>query len=283
MRVMESLTKLVVGMSRFGDHLLSRKVSGIIVAALAFACGAGLARAPKRGPRTSAPSASPAPVVSPARRAEAVPPAPGVVAPTGDDDEEEYGTRELQEWKNLHGGATLPLSYDSVPNWSKLSRAKVVVLPSGRTLAAAGDALYMLGPDRRVLWRYDQPTIDFAYVASTGVVCGTGYDNYMYILDASTGRELVSTFRNGRAGYGAVLKYGEDVCLVMDEFSGYRAGYTGGYEPTQDGVTAWRGTRMLWEAPVPPDAELQVVGSKIYAVTKTKDRILVREVKVPKR
>ena len=52
MRVMEALTKLVVGTSKFGDHLLSRKVSGVIVAALAFACGAGLAYALKGEPRT---------------------------------------------------------------------------------------------------------------------------------------------------------------------------------------------------------------------------------------
>lgn len=50
MTVMETLTKLVVGMSRFGDHLLSRKVSGIIIALLAFACGAGLTHALKREP-----------------------------------------------------------------------------------------------------------------------------------------------------------------------------------------------------------------------------------------
>jgi hypothetical protein len=69
MRMMEALTKLVVGMSRLGDHLLSRKVSGIIVAALAFACGAGLAHALKREPRPQcAASISPTPVV--AARAE---------------------------------------------------------------------------------------------------------------------------------------------------------------------------------------------------------------------
>lgn len=120
MRVMETLTKLVVGMSRLGDHLLSRKVSGIIVAALAFGCGAGLAQALKREPQQQ-------------------------VAPA-----------------------------DCMP----------------------------------------------------------------------------------RAAYSA---------------------------PMQDGVTAWRGTRMLWHVETPPDAELQVVGSKLYVVTKTGDRILVREIKVPKR
>jgi hypothetical protein len=67
MRVMETLTKLVVGMSRFGDHLLSRKVSGIIVAALAFACGAGLADALKSGPRTPCADLAPVTPADPAR------------------------------------------------------------------------------------------------------------------------------------------------------------------------------------------------------------------------
>lgn len=51
MWVIEALTGLVVGMSRLGDHLLRQKVGGIIVAALAFGCGAGLAYALKREPR----------------------------------------------------------------------------------------------------------------------------------------------------------------------------------------------------------------------------------------
>lgn len=52
MKFMETLTRLVIGMSRFGDHLLKQKFIGIIFAALAFACGAGLAHALKGGPRT---------------------------------------------------------------------------------------------------------------------------------------------------------------------------------------------------------------------------------------
>jgi hypothetical protein len=66
MTVMEALTKLVIGMSKFGDHLLQRKFSGIIVATLAFACGAGLAHALKREP--SAPCAAAA--IAPAHPAD---------------------------------------------------------------------------------------------------------------------------------------------------------------------------------------------------------------------
>lgn len=39
MRVMETLTQFVVGMSRLGDYLLSRKASGLVAAATAFALG----------------------------------------------------------------------------------------------------------------------------------------------------------------------------------------------------------------------------------------------------
>ena len=51
LKMMEALTKLVIGMGRLGEHLLKQKVSGIVAAALAFACGAGLAYVLKREPR----------------------------------------------------------------------------------------------------------------------------------------------------------------------------------------------------------------------------------------
>jgi hypothetical protein len=53
MKVMEALTRLVIATSRFGDYLLSRKVSSIIVATLALGCGAGLVYALKGEPRTA--------------------------------------------------------------------------------------------------------------------------------------------------------------------------------------------------------------------------------------
>lgn len=53
MNDMRALTGLVVGMSRLGDHLLRQKVRGIIVAALAFAGGAGLVYALKGEPHAA--------------------------------------------------------------------------------------------------------------------------------------------------------------------------------------------------------------------------------------
>lgn len=60
MKVLEALTMLVVGMSRLGDHLLSRKFSGAVVATAAFALGLG---AWSLWPRTAARPACAAPLV----------------------------------------------------------------------------------------------------------------------------------------------------------------------------------------------------------------------------
>ena len=67
MGALEALTKLVIGMSRLGDYLLRQKVSGVIVASLAFACGAGLAHALKRGPRPACAAVVAAKPADPAR------------------------------------------------------------------------------------------------------------------------------------------------------------------------------------------------------------------------
>ena len=262
-----------------------RTRGGLLVAALAFACGAGLAHSTRRAPDSNA--------VASTRQADATQHAAPQLAPspcpTAYDAQAEYDamahTPELYEWENRHNGAALPLNYDEETLRWGLAEGKVVVTPSGRTLATAGDTLYMLDAGRRrVLWKYtvSQVLFDFAYVEATGLVYATAGDNTMFILDASTGRELYLNSRNGSAGYGVVIPYGEDACLVTDSFGGYRLSYVGGYAPMQDGVAAWRGTKMLWHVDVPPDAELQVVGKRIYAVTTTQTRILVREIKVPK-
>lgn len=276
MKIVPELSKLAGGRKRI--------FYGLAIAALAFTCGAGLAHSTRTGPRAAAVAASDSKACE-AKQPSVPQPAPcAPAAPVVSEEEMWWRTPALQGWEDRHNGAALPLNYDEETLRWGLAEGKVVVTPSGRTLAAAGDTLYMLDAERRrVLWKYSVSQIisDFAYVGATGLVYATAGDNTMFILDASTGRELYLNSRNGSAGYGTVIPYGDDACLVMDSFGGYRLGYTGG-DPVQDGVAAWRGTKMLWHADVPPDAVLQVVGEKIYAVTTTKNRILVRELKVPK-
>lgn len=281
MKALREIPRLVGGWRKTRD--------GLMAAALAFACGAGLAHSTTRAPRADDAAASAREAKACVATQQAAPQASPSPCPAAYDAEADLEAHPhmpaLLEWENRHNGAQLPLRYDDETLRWGLSEGKVVVTPSGRTLATAGDTLYMLDAGRRrVLWTYSvtQIVFDFAYVEATNLVYATAGDNTMFILDASTGRELYFNSRNGSAGYGSVLPYGDDECLVMDSFSFYRSAYTGGYAPTADGVTAWRGTKMLWHRDVPPDAELQVVDRRIYAVTKTKTRILVREIKVPK-
>ena len=105
MKVMEALTKLVVGMSRLGDYLLRQKVGGIIVAALAFACGAGLVYALKHEP-TATPAAPTvtscgAPDVAEVSMSDT--PAAKVEVEDADEGEEENAVFEGRYENNVYG------------------------------------------------------------------------------------------------------------------------------------------------------------------------------------
>ncbi len=274
MKALEGLTKLVVGTSKFGDHLLKKKTSGILVAALAFLCGAALVYPLRREP-----AATPAP---PTAAAETAPRALTTFEPACYD-AEGRDTTGLEDWKNQHNGTTLRLDYDLLSPQSVRSSARVVMLPTGGSLAGAGNILYLLDAGGRVVWRHTaaERIKDFVHVAATGTIYATTGVNDMILLDAATGGRVLLAAGGDGVGYRQVLAYGEDVCLVVEDCRRYRTDCHGGHRPMQDGVSAWRGTRMLWHTFVPADAELQVVGSKIHAVTRTQSRILVREIKVP--
>lgn len=194
----------------------------------------------------------------------------------------EWGeTPEGMEWKEKNNGFPLPLR-DEALSARDMAEAKVIPLSSGRFLAGIGDTIYMIDHQWRIGWKHREPPIllDFAFVEATRMVYATAGDNTMFILDADTGATLLRESRNGKAGYGAVVPYGKDQCLVMDNFSGYRS--TEDFiPPMSDGVTAWRGTKMIWRHKVPPDAELEVSGNRIFAVTKTPSRILIDEIVAP--
>ena len=185
-------------------------------------------------------------------------------------------------------GPRLRLDYKGLEKGEErrlLSDSKVLPLSDGRLLVGLGDTLYMLDGKRRVQWKHRPSWMiwDFAVVESTGLVYGTGGDNVMFILEVDTGRSLYSIGRNGKAAYGQVAPFGKDMCLITDNFVGYRQGSqwieTDFVMP--DGITAWRGTEALWTLDFPPDAELVVTGDRVFAVTKTDKRIYVKEIIPP--
>lgn len=124
--------------------------------------------------------------------------------------------------------------------------------------------------------------LGYASVETTNLIYGTALDNVLFILDATTGKLKFRDSRNGSAAYGAAKKYGDDMCLVTDYFVMYREkGRDAKIEPMNDGITCWRGTKILWHLDFPPDAELVVNGKRILAVTKSKKAIYLNEIMPP--
>jgi hypothetical protein len=72
------------------------------------------------------------------------------------------------------------------------------------------------------------------------------------------------------------------MCLVTDYFVMYREKFRSTkIEPMKDGVTCWRGTKIIWHLDFPADAELVVNGKRILAVTKSKKAIYLKEIIPP--
>lgn len=185
-------------------------------------------------------------------------------------------------------GPRLTLKYESgvpldeIPY--SIDGAKVTQLASGDLLVNVGDTLYRLDNHQRIVWTYRerQLIVNYASVETTNLIYGTAFDNVMFILDATTGKLKFRDSRNGSAAYGVAEKYGDDMCLVTDYFVMYREKFRGTkIEPMKDGITCWRGTKILWHLDFPPDAELVVNGKRILAVTKSRKAIYINEIMPP--
>ncbi len=185
-------------------------------------------------------------------------------------------------------GSKLELHYDYGLTEDEISflvdRAKIVGLDDGGLLVNLADTLYRLDEQRRVVWTKSTAQIiyDYTYVASSRLIYGTAGDNIMFVLDAATGEVKAGESRNGSAAFGMTLNYGNDMCLVQDNFVIYRERSRGYREkPMNDGISLWRGVTKLWNRDFPPDAEIVVAGDRILAVTKSKKAIYVNEIVPP--
>ncbi len=208
------------------------------------------------------------------------------------DNREEFDCVELPSDHPLRAklnGKRLPLNYAGLEKDDKkqsLKDAKVEPLADGRLLVGLGDTLYMLDSAFNIQWRYKPNWIifDFAFVESTGLIYGAAGDSVLFIVEAATGKQLWARGYNGRAGFVQAVPYGRDECLIIHSMAGYRESLDEWKNARRffdrDGVIAYRGTKRLWAADWPPDAELVVGGDNIYAVTKTDAGIYVRKIRL---
>jgi len=187
-------------------------------------------------------------------------------------------------------GGELPVKYECLESGldqegrdpAEIEDAKVAVLTGGGMLVGICNTLFDLDQNAQLVWQHTVAgeLIDFAFIPSTGLVYVTALDNNLYILDAANGSVLLNHSRNGAMAYGRVLPYLDDICLVTDDNSMYRSRLSN--PSLTDSVTAWRGTEALWNVELPPGAVLAVRGSRILALTASKEGAFLQEVAVPK-
>ena len=219
-----------------------------------------------------------------------VSPSPSPTSPTNQTEnaEDEFPRLIDDKYITKFNGTKLKLEYDSwgmegdVPYM--IDGAKITPSRDGGLLVHVGNILYKLDGNYQIVWKHEQTQIifDYALVEATNLIYGTAGDNVMFILNATDGKEVHSDSRNGSAAYGVAQNYGNDMCLITDNFSIYREkGRDANIEPMKDGITCWRGAKGLWSQDFPPDAQLVVNGNRILAVTKTKTGIYVNDIGVP--
>jgi hypothetical protein len=217
---------------------------------------------------------------------------PSPTSPTNQTEnaEDEFPRLTDDKYITKFNGTKLKLEYDSwgmegdVPYM--IDEAKLTPSRDGGLLVHIGNTLYKLDGNYQIVWKHRQTQIifDYALVEATNLIYGTAGDNVMFILNATDGKKVYSNSRNGSAAYGVVQNYGNDMCLVTDNFAIYREkGRGANIEPMKDGVTCWRGAEGLWSQDFPPDAQLIVNGNRILAVTKTKTGIYVNDIGVPRK
>ncbi len=209
-------------------------------------------------------------------------------SPTPCPQKDEFPKLIEDKYVTKFNGSRLDLDYDGpfisddLPG--SINGAKLTALRDGGLIVSVGDTLIRFNSQRHVVWRnhLGEPMFDYAYVESTNLIYGTAMDNNMFVLDAANGKVLTGNSRNGSAWYGVAQKYGDDMCLVTDNFLFYRErDRRDNLEPMKDGITCWRGTKILWHLDFPPDAELVVSGKRILAVTKSKKAVYIKEITPP--
>jgi hypothetical protein len=165
-----------------------------------------------------------------------------------------------------------------------IAGARVTPLASGHTLISYAGGLFRLDQQGKTIWSYPglMVLISYTYVPANNLIYGTAVDNFMFILDARSGKELYRISRNGSASYGETIPYGTDGCLIVEPRGEYRERHSSFGLLVMDKPEAWRGLKRLWEIEIPPEAKISVVGGKIFATTKTDNAIYVKEIHPPK-
>ena len=99
------------------------------------------------------------------------------------------------------------------------------------------------------------------------------------LLSISMGTDDGAHCMNGRANYSQIALYDGDQYLVVIDYSGYRESLSD--NTLADVVALCSGGETIWSQEFPRNAELCVWSSRIFAVTQTRKRTTLIELRPP--
>ena len=160
-------------------------------------------------------------------------------------------------------------------------------LSADRMLVTVNDTVYLLNATKEVIW---QTYLDLAappIVDSNGNIFGILGDLGHCSVNADTGE--VSYFGRDIGGshsyYTQIKPYKGNQYLVVENLQFYRDGNLcyPRCPMRSDVLHAWAGQKLLWSIDFPPNAELEVWGNKILAVTRQQHSIIVEQIEPPRK
>jgi hypothetical protein len=152
-----------------------------------------------------------------------------------------------------------------------------LALPSNRLLVPVGDTLYLLDAENKVVWEHSfEPNVILDFIAAPeGTIYVAVSDGLLIGLGASGKQVWGSNAMCGSANYTQLQNY-EGGFLDVISMEDYRASKG---SDSEDILEFRKDRKVVWSKEFPRQAELFVWGSKILAVTRTKDGKEIREIK----
>lgn len=168
-------------------------------------------------------------------------------------------------------------SFDT--SWSQLSEGHLIV--------TVDKVVYMLSDAKTVKWVTDIPDMNGSpIVTPAGQIYGIAADNKQFSIDGASGkvRFFKSQVVGSHSSYTQIKAYKTDEFLIVENMQFYRDGNLcyPKCPMTNDQLFAWQGEKFLWSTEFPPNAELQVFGDRILAVSKKMNSVVIREIELPK-
>ncbi len=164
------------------------------------------------------------------------------------------------------------------------AKIPAVGIPGNRLLLAAGDTLYVLGPQGQTLWKYATEGWD-AIVSSPvfnpdlNEVAFLQMGGLVVRLDAQTGTKMGGPSIIGKASYSDLQPYGRQYLLVSDRSADDGNGKAG---PDRLDCAGPEGSQG-WSMDFPRGAKLAVLGKTILAVKYGRGSVSVQPILPPRK